>query len=104
MTPEDRISDLEKQVQQLRQMFEGGLDVIQNIGGGERMYQAVVVALMESHPDPEAMAAAVTHHLEKQYTSIHFVTLPESHVQGAQSAHTWLTAVVQETLRRHRGG
>lgn len=104
MTPEDRIAELEQQVKQLQQMFEGGLEAIQSIGGGDRMYQAVVVALMESHPDPEAMAAAVTHNLEKQYTSIHFVTLPESHVQGAQLAHTWLTAVVQEVLRRRREG
>lgn len=97
MTPEERIGELEQKVVQLH-------DMLQRIGGGDRMYQAVVVALMESHPNPEAMAAAVTHYLEKQFVSIHFQTLTTSHIEGAEAARTWLSAVVAETLRRQVDG
>jgi hypothetical protein len=97
---EDRIANLENKVEQLQRMFQDAVEVVQNIGGGDRMYQAVVVALMESHPDTEAMANAVSHHLEKQFTSIHFETLPESHVEGAEGAHRWLSAVVAEAKRK----
>lgn len=102
MNDEDRIKDLEQKVERLETTFQEAAKVFQHIGGTERMYQAVVVALMQSHPNPEDMAAAVHHHLEKQFTSIHFETLPEQHVEGAESAHAWLMAVVKETLQQHR--
>ncbi|WP_439518491.1 hypothetical protein [Hydrogenophaga sp.] len=102
MNSEERIRELEQKVEQLQTVFKNAVDVMQDLGGGDRMYQAAVVALMQSHPNPEEMAAAVHHHLEKQFTSIHFETLPESHVQGAESARTWLLAVVKEALRQHR--
>lgn len=103
MSQEERLAELERKVEHLHQMFAGGVDVIQNIGGDGRIFQAVIIALMESHPDPEAMAVAVTHHLEKQYASIHFETLPESHVQGAQSAHDFLSSAVKAILAGHKG-
>lgn len=100
MSNEERIEELSRQVEELQRRFAAGLDIIQNIGGMDRMYQAVITGLIESHPDPEAMAAVVSHHLERQYTSLHFGTLPESHISGAQGAHTWLSACVQASLDR----
>lgn len=102
MTPEERIEVLERQVEELRARFAAGVDIIQNIGGTNRMFQAAITGLIESHPDPEKMAASVHHHLERQYTSIHFEVLAESHVSSAQAAQQWLDATVQATLDRHR--
>ncbi|MEX0961113.1 MAG: hypothetical protein WDZ63_17685 [Burkholderiales bacterium] len=86
MTSEERISALENQVAQMHASYQQAMDLMQFLGGSERVFQAAFLALIRKHPNKAEFRELLLDHVERSFVSVHFDAQNESHQQGAEGA------------------
>lgn len=88
MTDHDRITALESQIQAMAAKYQEALDLMQFLGGSQRVFQAATLALIAKHPNKEAFRSLLSELVERAATSVLYGSQSEAHLQGAQDAHT----------------
>lgn len=102
MNSEERIAALEQELLQLRVAFAETARIHQDIGGQARMYEAAVLALVLSHPQPDLLGPVLHEHLARIEAGAVAVSNTEEHLQGVQDAQNLLMLALSESVERFR--
>lgn len=94
MNPEERIAALERELKELRATLNEVASIFQHEGGSKRMFDAATLALIETHPNPGALAPALGRHLMQVEAGVVAQALAEEHLQGAQGAQSVLNTAL----------
>lgn len=86
MTPEERIARLEGNFELLRTEFRKALDVVENSAGQVEAHKSAVLALLASHPMPEAVRPYFDRYQANLDATANGSSLSEHFVLGAQEA------------------
>lgn len=86
MTPEERVAQLETKFVQMQTAYTEATDLMQHLGGSERVFQAAVLAMIQTHPNKAALLPALQEMVEKATNAVLFDSQSESHLKGAQDA------------------
>ena len=86
-TNEERISALEKKLAEVEATYIEARDLMLFLGGSERVFQAVTLAMIAAFPNKDAVRPLLARLTEQASTSVLFGSQSEIHLQGAQAAH-----------------
>lgn len=96
MTPEERVAQLEAKFVQMQTAYTEATDLMQHLGGSERVFQAALLAVIQTHPDKAALRPALLEMVERSSTAVLFGAQSESHAQGAQDARELILAFLDK--------
>ena len=86
MSPEERLTHLEKSFVEMQNAYTQATDLMQFLGGSERVFQAAVLAMIQTHQNKAALLPALEEMVEKATNAVLFESQSESHLKGAQDA------------------
>lgn len=88
MTNEERLTALENELAKSRSDFQEAIDLIQFLGGSERVFQAAMLGMIQHHPNKAAIRQDLNDLIERAFVAVHFGAENEAHAQGAEAAKT----------------
>jgi hypothetical protein len=69
---------------------------MQHLGGSERVFQSALLAVIQTHPNKEALRGPLLDLVERSSTAVLFDAQSESHAQGAQDARELILAYLNK--------
>ena len=98
MNTEDRVSVLEKESQQSRQVIERHQRAIELLSGKLEATQSALLAIVASHPDPKSLAPVMA--LYSQYLEANAVAShrTDRYLQAIQAFHNPVQKALEEAL------
>jgi len=88
MTPEERITALENQIQEMQATYRQAVDLMQFLGGSERIFQAATLTLVAAFPHKKEFRHLFEKISERTVTSALFDSQNEAHLEAVEAART----------------
>ena len=85
-TLEERIAALESKLSTMEATYRQAVDLINYLGGSERVFQAATLVMAAAHPYKDAFEPLLQKILERNSVSVLFDSNSEAHVKGVEDA------------------
>lgn len=96
MTNDERFQDLERRLSETQAAYREAIDLMQFLGGSERVGFAAILAVIQAHPDKEKLRPTLLEAVDRAMSAMLFGSVSESHIQGAQDASKLILAALHE--------
>lgn len=97
MNSEERILELERRVSEMHAAYTQATDLMQHLGGSERVFQAAMLTMIANFPDKDKLRPMLLEFVERATTAVLFGAESESHQQGAQDARTLIIEFLERS-------
>ncbi len=97
MTPEERISQLEQELAEVKQHTAESREVLLEMAGATRAFECAVLAMLSAAKQSEAVGREIRRHLERLDSELVFQSMSEAQIEGAQRASEVLIAALEES-------
>jgi hypothetical protein len=94
--------DLEERVAELEAQLQTCMNVMQTARGHARIFEAAVLALIDTHPRPDLLQNSLNNLISIVEAAIVHESLSDAHVQAAQSAHRIITMALNQAFKRQQ--